>query len=291
MDSIFTTPTIPLSGVTQDGPIRASDGDQEALGKAVREFEAILLRQMLEGLRELFASDSEDGDDFGGEALFDTLESELARQLSEQGGLGLAEGLVRQTDGQSEVGGDERFLLPGAVAGRIMAELPGRLGERALNGSIQAPFGTAVTSDFGWRADPIDGTRSFHAGVDVKAAFGVEVPAVRGGQVTFVGEQPGYGLTVVVGHDQGETTRYAHLSALLVQSGEQIASGQPIGRVGQSGRATGPHLHFEMARNGRRVDPGVASVEMGRVRFKESDPDADSTVEGQTDHDEPLGAE
>ena len=286
---VFTPPTLPVPDVAHDWLARVSDGDPEALVEAAREFEAILLRQMLKGLRELFATESDEGDGFGGDALFDTIESELARHLSDLGGLGLADRLVGSPAGRA-IGGDQRRTPPETAVAPVVAGPAGAPDGRT--GAVSPPpFGAAVTSGFGWRTDPIDGQQRFHAGVDVRAAFGDAVPAVRGGRVAFVGEEPGYGLTVVVGHEPGVTTRYAHLSALLVRSGDQIGPGQLIGRVGQSGRATGPHLHFEMVRYGRRVDPAVASVEMGQVRFKESDQDADFTVKGIRSPIDPLGAE
>jgi murein DD-endopeptidase MepM/ murein hydrolase activator NlpD len=73
--------------------------------------------------------------------------------------------------------------------------------------------------------------------------------------VIFAGQQRGYGQTVVVEHDGGVRTRYAHLSAVTVQPGQQLAEGEVLGRVGRSGRATGPHLHFEVLKDGARIDP------------------------------------
>ena len=290
MDPIFTRPMLPVPGVATDWPARASEGDPTALAEAAREFEAILLGQMLDGLRQLFASTSEEDDGFGSDALFDTIQSELARHLSAQGGFGLADRLI-ESSAERTGGGDPRLAPAPTGMGRVVAESAGTPRGRGVETTIAPPFGSAVTSAYGWRTDPIDGNPRFHAGVDIRAAFGVEVPAVRGGRVTFVGEQSGYGLTVVVDHGQGTTSRYAHLSALLVREGEQIGSGHPIGRVGQSGRATGPHLHFEMIRDGHRVDPDVVSVEMGQVRFNESDPNAKYAEMGARSPRDPSGAE
>jgi murein DD-endopeptidase MepM/ murein hydrolase activator NlpD len=97
--------------------------------------------------------------------------------------------------------------------------------------------------------------RKFHAGVDLRAAYGTEVPAAAAGEVTFAGDQTGYGTTVVVRHGDGFETRYAHLSSSEVQAGDQVQAGQSVGRVGNSGRSTGAHLHFEVRRNGQQVDP------------------------------------
>jgi murein DD-endopeptidase MepM/ murein hydrolase activator NlpD len=98
----------------------------------------------------------------------------------------------------------------------------------------------------------------FHQGVDLRAAYGQEVHSAAAGRVVFSGEQGGYGTTVVVEHADGTRTRYAHLSARLVEKGDELSTGQPLGRAGagRSGRATGTHLHFEViAPNGQRVAP------------------------------------
>lgn len=115
--------------------------------------------------------------------------------------------------------------------------------------------GAATTSKFGWRQDPFQGRRRFHSGVDLRAAYGTEVPSAGNGRVTFSGERGGYGTLVVIQHEDGVETRYAHLAATEVREGDRVESGQIIGRVGSSGRSTGAHLHFEVLVHGARVDP------------------------------------
>ena len=118
------------------------------------------------------------------------------------------------------------------------------------------PVHGEVTSAFGWRRDPFTNRMKFHQGVDLRAAYGQEVQAASKGIVVFSGEQGGYGTSVVVEHQDGTRTRYAHLSATLVRKGDQVGAGEPVGRAGRSGRATGTHLHFEViGRDGRRVEP------------------------------------
>ncbi|HVE86669.1 MAG TPA: M23 family metallopeptidase, partial [Myxococcales bacterium] len=97
-----------------------------------------------------------------------------------------------------------------------------------------------------------------HQGVDVAAREGTPILSAAGGVVRSVGARGGYGLAVEIDHGHGLTTLYAHTGGALVKPGERIAPGQPIATVGQSGRATGPHLHFEVRRGGRPVDPGQA---------------------------------
>jgi murein DD-endopeptidase MepM/ murein hydrolase activator NlpD len=123
-------------------------------------------------------------------------------------------------------------------------------------GEILKPVAGAVTSAFGWRRHPITHQVKFHQGVDLRAAYGQEVQSAAAGKVVFSGDQGGYGATVVVEHQDGTRTRYAHLSARLVRTGDVVGAGEPLGRAGKSGRATGTHLHFEViAADGQRIAP------------------------------------
>jgi murein DD-endopeptidase MepM/ murein hydrolase activator NlpD len=118
------------------------------------------------------------------------------------------------------------------------------------------PVSGSVTSEFGWRRDPFTNRLKFHQGVDIKAAYGQDVSAAGAGRVVFSGKAGGYGTSVVVEHQDGTRTRYAHLSATLVEKGDTVAAGEPVGRAGHSGRATGTHLHFEViGRDGKRMEP------------------------------------
>jgi murein DD-endopeptidase MepM/ murein hydrolase activator NlpD len=115
-----------------------------------------------------------------------------------------------------------------------------------------------LSSAYGWRRDPIDGTRRFHKGIDVAMPVGQGVPAARDGRVTFAGEMRGYGLTVVIDHGNGLSTRYGHLSAIDVHAGDTVTAGQTIAQSGSTGRSTGPHLHFEVLDDGQPVNPMVS---------------------------------
>jgi peptidoglycan hydrolase FlgJ len=141
-------------------------------------------------------------------------------------------------------------------ASALHNEIPPFLGEGAQGGEgLTLPLDSATSSAFGWRNDPFRGRRKFHNGVDLRAAYGTEVPTAAPGKVTFAGERGAYGLMVVVEHPNGVETRYAHLSSTAVQPGDSVAAGQTIGRVGSTGRSTGPHLHFEVLLDGKRVNP------------------------------------
>ncbi|MCI0750175.1 MAG: M23 family metallopeptidase [Nevskiales bacterium] len=112
-----------------------------------------------------------------------------------------------------------------------------------------------ISSLFGMRMDPFTGMRSFHAGVDFATRPGVDVQSVAAGIVSDVGDRFGYGLLVEINHGNGYITRYGHNGTVLVQMGERVRKGQTVALVGNSGRSTGPHVHFEVLFNGRAVNP------------------------------------
>ncbi len=112
-----------------------------------------------------------------------------------------------------------------------------------------------ISSYFGEREDPFDGEETFHKGVDFAGAKGSTVIAVAAGVVTWAGERSGFGKMVEINHGDGYVTRYAHNEKTLVAVGETVKRGDAIGLMGSTGRSTGPHVHFEVLRNGRQVDP------------------------------------
>ncbi len=112
-----------------------------------------------------------------------------------------------------------------------------------------------VTSSFGPRLDPFYGRPALHTGVDLRGAAGAEVHATAGGTVSVAASEGGYGTMVEVNHGDGLVTRYAHLASASVVQGQHVEPGGVIGHVGSTGRATGPHLHYETRVNGEPVDP------------------------------------
>lgn len=265
----------------------AAEGTQAQLTQLAHQFEAMFLSEMLRGMRDSMLSDESD-QGLGNETMTDTFDSELGLSLSKQGGLGLAnmmlEALVRQgTDATKAT----VPVAPHVVAAYTSAASAGTsvvptstpaaatagIAE-AVSPVATAPAATAVpvadaathltslpgtvTSGFGWRPDPFTGRAQFHAGTDIRMAYGQGVQAVAGGTVSSVGEKTGYGLTVVIDHGNGLETRYAHLSSATVRPGEVVEAGQVVAQSGNSGRSTGPHLHLEARQHGRAVE--VASL-------------------------------
>lgn len=210
-----------------------AESDRAKVRELAEQFESMLLAQMLREMRESMAPETE-GQGLGGPVMADVFNAELSQSLTRAGGLGMANYLMQALE----------RLAPPAV------------------GQVPPPSDTAepgaavpVSSGFGWRQDPINGSARFHAGQDLRVAYGQEIRAAAAGRVRSVGEQGAYGLMVVIDHEGGVETRYAHLSASDVRVGEAIAPGQVIARSGASGRSTGPHLHFEVRHDGEPVDP------------------------------------
>jgi len=121
--------------------------------------------------------------------------------------------------------------------------------------SFAQPADGPITSPFGMRMHPLQHQLRFHAGIDIGARRGAPVHAVQAGVVSSATFHSGYGLMVVLDHDGGVQTLYAHLDSVTVHLGEAVAAGQQIGVVGATGRVTGPHLHYERRVAGVAVDP------------------------------------
>jgi len=112
-----------------------------------------------------------------------------------------------------------------------------------------------ISSYFGERDDPFDGTEAFHKGVDFAGTAGSDVVAVAAGVVTWAGERSGYGKLIEINHGDGFVTRYAHNARTLVAVGQTVKRGEAVALMGSTGRSTGPHVHFEVLHNGRQVNP------------------------------------
>jgi murein DD-endopeptidase MepM/ murein hydrolase activator NlpD len=129
---------------------------------------------------------------------------------------------------------------------------------------FQTPASGPYSSGFGYRTHPISGRWTMHKGLDIAAGHGSPVHASRGGRVTYAGPLGSYGRLVVVDHGDGYSTRYAHLSRTLVRRGDRVKQGVRIGLAGATGYTTGPHLHFEVWRDGKAVNPIAVLGRRGR---------------------------
>ncbi len=265
---------------------KKADAERVQLQRLSQEFEAMFLSEMLRGMREsLGGGEQEEG--LGNATMTDTFDSELGQSLSKAGGMGLArmmlEALVKRgadasaatvpvaphvvaayTSNRTTAAEAGSVTPPAALAASVAAPRAAvALPVVAATSEVESPRAPVslpgtVTSPFGWRSDPLTGRPQFHAGTDVRMAYGQGVQAVAGGRVSAVGERSGYGLTVVIDHGNGLETRYAHLSGASVREGDSVEAGQVVAQSGSSGRSTGPHLHLEARQNGQAI--AVASL-------------------------------
>ena len=112
-----------------------------------------------------------------------------------------------------------------------------------------------ISSSYGYRSDPFTGKKTFHKGVDIPSVKGAPIYALAAGVVTYAGSKKGFGKMVEIDHGKGYSTRYAHISELAVEAGDRVSQDQMIAKIGSTGRSTGPHLHLEMLKDGRRFNP------------------------------------
>jgi murein DD-endopeptidase MepM/ murein hydrolase activator NlpD len=269
----MTVPKDTMAALGADGssPVAApvSAAAREKVKQLAQEFESLLMGQMLKEMRKsMLSEDEHEEPGFGAANMTEMMDTALGAALTKAGGFGLSDVMLRGIDRQFPTAAAQgAFQAPAVPQGLgpappVATSLPS--GSNAP-GPVLAPAPAAITpvvapsgrvsSAFGWRADPLNGQTHFHKGTDIALAYGHEVQAAAGGRVAFAGEQAGYGLTVVIDHGAGLETRYAHLSGYSVRAGEAVGSGQVVARSGNSGRSTGPHLHFEVTQGGRAVDP------------------------------------
>lgn len=282
--------TLPAPGPDRQTAVDAPASpavEREKLSELAAQFESMLMLEMIKQMRKSLLDEQAEGEGLGNETYSSTIDSELALHLSRAGGMGLTPTMVQAWERQ------QAAVAPGTVLprteplpvpasrGPLTSAMSGVESRRAVSltatpvvVSVGRPFAERtppladgaghglslemagrVSSGYGWRADPFKGHSKFHGGIDLAAGYGTAVPAAAAGRVVSAQEQGGYGLTVVVRHANGFESRYAHLSSLDVKAGDSVAQGQQVGRVGSTGRSTGPHLHFEVTQAGRRVDP------------------------------------
>ena len=153
--------------------------------------------------------------------------------------------------------GVSNFFLPGVSYS--LRERSAILGMEFLS----PIYSTWITGRWGIRIHPLTKKRSFHKGIDLGGQIGEKVYSSMAGRIIFASSAYGYGKMVIMKHRGGYETRYAHLNAICVKVGQKIPNQTPIGEVGQTGHVTGPHLHFEVRKNGKSIDPKkVANLRM-----------------------------
>ncbi len=213
---------------------------------AAKKFESYLVEMMIQQMRKtipegIFQSTGVD--------MFSSMfDQAVAQEIASAGGMGLAESISKQLGGMQP---EDLVLAPEPGVGSAAA-----LPLAPFAGGASPVSEGVVTSSFGYRADPFSGARRFHRGIDISAPAGTPIGSLAAGTVTMAGSRDGYGQVVMVEHDDGWRSLYAHCDQLQVQPGQRVEAGAVIGTVGSSGRSTGPHLHLELHHQGKAVDPG-----------------------------------
>lgn len=139
--------------------------------------------------------------------------------------------------------------------GRFLTENPNFINSISENKKISLPVNGKITSMFGLRIDPIDGKLRHHNGIDIAVPEGSQIKPVLPGKVIYSGYSAGYGNYIIIEHEGSIQTIYAHNSRNLVKAGDMVTKNTVIAFSGSTGRATGPHLHFEVWKNGKAIDP------------------------------------
>jgi murein DD-endopeptidase MepM/ murein hydrolase activator NlpD len=265
------------------------------LHEAAQALESVLLQQLLKSSGAFHGTEGI----AGSEMRSDLFVGALADAVARSGGMGLAAQLEKSLGGSPEttsaglatppVPPPAARMLPKYRAPALdtapsepntspasrfipaaVAPVPADAPVEREDATWVRPVAGRVSSPFGERIDPLHGHRAVHSGVDLAAPAGSPVAAAAGGVVVRAGERGGYGLAVEVEHEDGTTSLYAHASRILVSAGDRVDRGQPIALVGHTGRATGDHLHFELRRAGRPVDP-TAALKVYRTRAESSE--------------------
>ncbi len=259
--------------------------DPEAVQAAAKELEALFAYEMIKAMRQ--TTESTKGG-FGKDAYMSLFDTELSRIFADRG-LGLKDVLLKGLNRQAVKGNQQTDKIqdtgvrsqekktgiqdtgyrsqeikasqqPTAISyqqtGPLpLAPVPLSLTPNPSSSDPNIPVDGVVSSKFGMRKHPVHGDSRFHHGMDIAAPVGTEVYPYQSGKVIFSGEQAGYGNTIVIDHGNGYTSKYAHNRLNLVKAGDLVNEDTIIAEVGSTGLSTGPHLHFEVRRDGKYLDP------------------------------------
>ncbi len=163
---------------------------------------------------------------------------------------------IRTNIQQAEGGESDHDIVSADEISDFYIKYLDRIGYNISYTPLGLPYQGKITSTFGHRENPFDGSGiETHKGLDISGPIGSPVKAMAKGEVEFAGEKGGFGNCIILKHGNGFETLYGHLSKILVKVGEKINIGEEIGRIGSTGRSTGPHLHYEVHKNGKKINP------------------------------------
>jgi murein DD-endopeptidase MepM/ murein hydrolase activator NlpD len=221
--------------------------EAKRLEKACAEFESLFINLVMKQMRKSVMKSGLIDGGLGEEFFTGMLDEEISRQAAIQQGVGLKDVLIAQL-----TGGRRKPVVAKSVALRSYSTQ--KAAKKALP-SFTFPVSGTVSSPFGKRRDPFTGEGGFHHGIDIASSAGSEIFAAAEGRVVFSGWKQGYGNVVTIDHSNGYSTLYAHNEKNLVEVGEEVTADQLIAHVGSTGRSTGPHLHYEVRKNGKAINP------------------------------------
>lgn len=179
----------------------------------------------------------------------------IDKELSDINGFLKARG-IRNEIKLPQGGEEEDAVISNGETVNFYEKYLNRIGYDISHTPLGMPFSGAVTSSFGHRENPFGGADvEIHRGMDISGPMGAPVKSVAKGRVAFAGVKGGFGNCIIINHENGFETLYGHLSKILVRKGQQIEIGEQIGNIGSTGRSTGPHLHYEVHRNGQKMNP------------------------------------
>ena len=241
---------------------RVPSSKPQDVKSAAAELASLFVYQMLAAMRRTVPKSGLLDKGFAHDTYLSLFDQEIARHLARREDLGLTALLQRQLKDAAadrQLPGRPNTALPrpptALPAGRATAIDAYRQQAGPTEGMFMLPVEGQHTSSFGLRMHPIEHAERLHSGMDIAAPTGTPIQAAAAGQVVFSGAQAGYGNVVVIQHAEGYATLYAHNMENLVSVGTSVSQGQPIATVGSTGRSTGPHLHFEVRKDGKWLDP------------------------------------
>ena len=216
------------------------------LEEACAEFESLFINLVMKQMRQSVVKSGLIDGGMGEEFFTGMLDEEISRQAAVRQGMGLKEALIEQLTGGRK---------PAVTKSVALRSYSIQKAAKKAVPSFTFPVSGTVSSSYGKRKDPFTGESDFHHGIDIASAAGSEIFAAGPGRVVFSGWKKGYGNVVEIDHGDGFRTLYGHNDKNLVSVGEEVTSDQLIAHVGSTGRSTGPHLHYEVRKNGEPINP------------------------------------
>ena len=226
--------------------------DPEAMKAVAKEMEAVFTYEMIKVMRE--TSDLSTEDDLGKNTYMNLFDQELSKLFAERG-IGLQDMLQKGMQNIADKKNASDPKLPDVRDKQPVEKDQEQSRVDDIKTLLPDQGGNRISSGYGWRHDPFTGELKFHHGLDIAASEGTDIHPIRKGTVLFSGEQKGYGNVVIIDHGNGFVSKYAHNLTNLVQQGQEVDISSVIAQVGNTGRSTGPHMHFEVLYRGEQIDP------------------------------------